>query len=109
MQKEAYTINKGINRPIEFRGLKAQYVWYLGAGLLGLLILFAILYIVGVNSFVCLLIVAAGGTFLFMRIYQMSRQYGQYGLMKKLARRKIPATIKVRSRQVFTRLQKSNS
>ncbi len=40
-----YAINKSINKPVEFKGLKAQYIWYLGGGLLFLLILFAVLYI----------------------------------------------------------------
>ena len=47
MASSIYGINKGINKPIEFRGLKAQYIWYLAGGLVGLLVLFAILYISG--------------------------------------------------------------
>ena len=39
MSSPVYPINKGINRPLEFKGLKAQYIWYLGAGLLVLLVL----------------------------------------------------------------------
>ena len=54
MASSVYQINKGINKPIEFKGLKAQYIWYLGGGLVALLILFAIIYIAGVNMFICL-------------------------------------------------------
>ena len=72
MSVSVYPINKGINRPIEFKGLKAQYIWYLGAGLLGLLILFAILYIAGINTFICLAIIVGASTGLFMRVYDMS-------------------------------------
>jgi len=61
MASSVYKINKGINKPIEFKGLKAQYIAYLGAGLIVLLILFAILYIVGVNMFVCLAFIGALG------------------------------------------------
>ena len=39
-----YQINKGINKPIEFKGLKAQYIGYLAVGLVILLIGFAIMY-----------------------------------------------------------------
>nr|WP_262712406.1 DUF4133 domain-containing protein [Arachidicoccus ginsenosidivorans] len=35
-----YEINKGVNRAIEFRGLKAQYIYYLAVGLAVLLLLF---------------------------------------------------------------------
>lgn len=99
-----YKINKGINKPIEFKGLKAQYIAYLGAGLVVLLILFAILYIVGVNMFICLALVATLGTALFMTVYQMSDTYGQYGLLKKLARRSLPSTLIGSSRKLFISL-----
>ena len=44
MGNSVYSVNKGINKSIEFKGLKAQYIWYLGGGVVALLILFAILY-----------------------------------------------------------------
>jgi hypothetical protein len=89
-----YSINKGINKSIEFKGLKAQYIWYLGGGLVSLLVLFAILYICGVNMFICLSIIVAAGSALFMYVYKMSREYGEYGLMKKLAKQGVPKIIK---------------
>lgn len=96
-----YKINKGINKPIEFKGLKAQYIAYLAAGLIALLILFAVLYIAGVNMFVCLALTAILGTALFMTVYRLSDKYGEHGLIKKLARRSIPYFIKVSSRKPF--------
>lgn len=106
MATSVYTINKGINKPIEFKGLKAQYIWYLGGGLLALLILFAILYICGVNTFVCLGIIVISGTALFVYVYKLSHQYGEHGMMKSLAKRSIPSVIKTYSRKVFTSLCK---
>jgi hypothetical protein len=101
-----FPINKGINRPVEFKGLKAQYIWWLGGGLIAVLVVFAILYIFGLNAFVCLGIAVLLGTLLFMKVYGMSRKYGEHGLMKKLSRRYIPTCIKVRSRNVFLQLSK---
>jgi len=89
-----YQINKGINKPIEFKGLKAQYIWYLGGGLVALLILFAIIYICGVNIFLCLALIVSLATALFMYVYKLSRTYGEYGLMKKLAHKAVPKVIK---------------
>jgi len=106
MGTSVYQINKGINKPVEFKGFKAQYIWYLGGGLIGLLILFAILYISGVNTFVCLGLILTLGFFLFSCVYRLSHKYGQYGLMKKMAKRSIPKTIKVSSRKEFTGLKK---
>ena len=101
MANSVYPINKGINQSIEFRGLKAQYIWYLGGGIVVLLIAFAIMYFTGLPTFVCIGIIAIAGTFLVMKIYSMSNQYGEYGLMKTLAQKQVPKVIKLRSRAVF--------
>ncbi len=100
--------HKGINKLIEFKGLRAQYIAYLAAGLISLLILFAVLHIIGVNMFVCLALIAILGTILFMSVYPMSDKYGQYGLLKKLAIRSIPDSIKATTGKVFTDLAKQN-
>jgi hypothetical protein len=99
-----YKINKGINKPIEFKGLKAQYIGYLGVGVILLLVIFAIVYISGVNMFVCLGLIALLGTLLFMGVYKMSDSYGQHGLLKKLAKRNIPKCLVCRSRKIFYEL-----
>lgn len=101
MSNSVYAINKGINKSIEFKGLKAQYIWYFGAGVIGLLILFAILYIIGVNSFVCIGIILIAGTGLTIKMYALSNTYGEYGMMKKLAKRSIPKVIRSKNRTVF--------
>ncbi len=101
MANSVYKINKGINKPIEFRGLKAQYIWYLGGGLVILLILFAILYIIGVNTFICVSLIAILGVVLFTWVYGISNKYGEHGMMKKLAERGVPNVVKSYSRKVF--------
>lgn len=104
MATSVYQINKGINRPIEFKGLKAQYIGYLGGGLVVLLILFSFLYITGVNMFLCLVIILMLTTLLFVLVYRINAKYGQYGLMKKIARQNIPAHLRSGSRYVFLSL-----
>ena len=99
-----YKINKGINKPIEFKGFKAQYIWYLGIGLVALLILFAILYIVGVNTYVALVLILILGGGLYMRMSKLSNKYGEYGMMKKVASQSVPRVIKSYSRKMFTSL-----
>jgi len=75
---------------------------------LGLLILFAIMYFAGLNTFFCLGIVIIGGTILFMFVYRLSNKYGEYGMMKKAASRSIPKVIKSNSRNIFIRIKKVN-
>ena len=97
---ETYHSNMARRQVLSLR-LKAQYIWYLGAGLLALLILFAILYICGVNSFICLGLIMILGTALFLYVYKLSHDYGEYGMMKKMAARGIPRVIKSRTRKFF--------
>jgi hypothetical protein len=97
-----YTVNK----PVVFRGLKAQYIWWLGGGLMVLMIVYAIMYICSVNTFISLGVIIAMGSFLVAYVYKLSHKYGEFGMMKKMARRNIPRVVKVYSRKVFLRLKK---
>jgi hypothetical protein len=101
-----YQINKGINKPIEFKGLKAQYIGYLAGGLVGLLILFAVMYISGMPVYCCILVISILGGGLFYQVFRLSHKYGQYGLMKRSAMRYLPRYLKLNSRKLFTRLKK---
>lgn len=109
MANSVYQINKGINRSIEFKGLKAQYIWYLGGGVVGLLIVFAVMYIIGLPTYLCIGIILAAGTILVMKIYGMSNKYGEHGLMKALARKQVPKVIQSRSRKIFMGTKKVQS
>ncbi|MEJ0080914.1 MAG: DUF4133 domain-containing protein [Puia sp.] len=106
MTNSVYKINKGINKSIEFRGLKAQYIWYLAGGIGGLFILFVILYVLGINSFICIGLVGMAGTAVFMWTYKLSNTYGEHGMKKKLAGRSIPKAIKNYSRSAFIKYGK---
>lgn len=104
MATSVYHINKGINKPIEFRGLKAQYISYLAIGLVVLLLLFIVLYLAGVHLVICMTTVFLSGGGLFTGVYYLNRIYGQHGLQKKVARYNIPATIRITSRKPFIHL-----
>ncbi len=109
MANSVYQINKGINQSIEFKGLKAQYIWYLGGGVVALLIVFAAMYIIGLPTYLCIGIILTAGTFLVMEIYGMSNKYGEHGLMKALARKQVPKLIKSRSRKIFMGIKDKQS
>src|SRR5690606_19016496 len=109
MGNSVYKINKGINNPIVFKGLKGQYIGYLAIGVLVLLVLFAILYVIGVNVFLCMGLVLTLGVLLFITVFRMSDKYGRNGLAKKLARRKVPEYLKGTSRKLFIQLKSPNN
>ena len=96
-QEITYHINKGVNRPLEFRGLKAQYIYILAIGLAALLVGFTIMYIAGVPIYLCLPVVLIVGSGLFVGVYRLSHRYGEHGLMKALALRQVPTAIFCRS------------
>lgn len=88
-----YNINKGIGRTVEFKGLKSQYLFIFAGGLLGTLILVMILYLTGVNSFICLFIGAGGASLIVWQTFLLNRKYGEHGLMKIGARKRHPRYI----------------
>jgi len=108
MARLTYAINKGINRSIVFRGLKGQYIWYAGGAMFMVMILYALMYILGVNTYLCLLTAALIAAASIMTVYQLSSSYGEHGLTKAMAERKIPGRVKATSRKRFINIIKSN-
>jgi len=89
-----YPINKGVDRPVVFHGLTAQYIWWLGGGILCCLLLFALLYLLGVSMVVCVLLVFILAGVWIWQVYHLSKRYGKDGLMKKMAAGAIPKWVK---------------
>ena len=101
---KTYSINKGINAAIEFRGLKAQFIVYLVAVVVGSFVGFGLMHAAGVNAYVSTSLALGLGGFGTGRVFGLSRKYGQYGLMKRAARRKVPGALLSRSRLFFVHL-----
>jgi len=106
MEQKSYTLHKGVNKPIEFVGLKAQYILIAGAILVGDVLLFAILYVCKVNPWICITTSLGVGASGIATTYKMSRKYGQYGWQKMRDAKKFPKTIRYTSREIFTSLKK---
>jgi hypothetical protein len=96
-----YSVNRNINKSITFKGFKAQYIWWLAGGIIGTLIAFAVLYIAGVNTYLCLLFALGSIATVVWKAYGLSKKYGEHGLMKKRAASYIPVTLRSRSRSPF--------
>lgn len=102
-----YNINKGIGRTVEFKGLKAQYLFIFAGGLLGLLIVVMIMYMAGVSTYFCLGLGGISASLLIWQTFSLNRKYGEHGLMKLGANKKHPKYII--SRKSIFRYLKSNS
>lgn len=101
MAARTFEINKGINRSIVFKGLKSQYIWYMGGAMFVLLILYALMYLFKVSTFISLGIIICLATGSIMGIYQLSASYGEHGLTKALAARKLPRLVRSTSHKPF--------
>jgi 4-hydroxybenzoate polyprenyltransferase len=102
-----YQINKGVSKPIVFKGLRAQYIAYLAVGLVLLLILFAVLYICGTGLIIVLPLVLVLGSGLFYTVFKLSHRFGEHGLSKHFAEKRLPQYLRFNSRKIFIQL-KSN-
>ena len=106
---ETYPINKGIGRSVEFQGLKSQYLFIFAGGLLALFVLFVILYMAGVNQWICIGFGGTSTSILVWQTFSLNKKYGEHGLMKRSAlhshprylinRRRIPRLFRHRERK----------
>ena len=93
-----YPVNKGIGRPVEFKGLKSRYLFIFCGGLLALFILFVILYMAGVDQWVCIAFGVAAASVLVWLTFRLNTRYGEHGLMKLGAARMRPRHVLHRRR-----------
>ena len=85
-----YSINKGIGRSAEFQSLKAQYLFIFAGGLLGLFIVFVIMYLAGINQWFCIAFGIISALALVYGTFYLNQKYGEHGLLKIQARRNHP-------------------
>lgn len=85
-----YNINKGIGNSVEFKGLKAQYLFVFAGGLLAVFVVFVILYMIGVNQWICIGFGVIAASVLVWLTFSLNQKYGEHGLMKLLAKRQHP-------------------
>ena len=93
-----YSINKGIGRGVEYKGLKAQYLFIFAGGLLALFMVFVIMYIAGLSQWICIGFGVTAASVLVWLTFHLNAKYGQYGLMKLGA-------VKYRPRYIINRLR----
>jgi hypothetical protein len=85
-----YNVNRGIGKPAEFKGLKSQYLFIFAGGLLGLFIVFVIMYMAGVSQWICIIFGVTAASILVYGTFHLNSKYGEHGLMKAQARRNHP-------------------
>lgn len=102
-----YTINKGIGKPIEFKGLISQYLFIFTGGLLAEFILFVIMYLIGIDQMVCWGFGIVTTPILIWLTFRLNDKYGEFGLMKQVALKTHPRYIinRLRVRRLLKRIK----
>jgi len=85
-----YNVNKGIGKSVEFKGLKAQYLFIFAGGLLAVFVVFVIMYMIGIDQWVCIGFGVIAASALVWLTFNLNARYGEHGLMKLLAKRQHP-------------------
>ena len=85
-----YSVNKGAGNPVEFKGLKSQYLFVFAGGLVTVLLAVVILYLAGVDQWICIPFGTVSGGLLAWAVFRLNARYGTHGLMKAAARRRHP-------------------
>ena len=88
-----YPVHKGLGRPVEFKGLKAQYLFIFCGGLLAVFVLFVVMYMAGVAQGICIGFGAVSASALVWFTFHLNGKYGEHGLMKLGASRSRPRYI----------------
>lgn len=93
-----YIVNKGIGKEVEFKGLRAQYLFIFAGGLLSVFIVFVVMYMAGINQWFCIGFGIIAASVLVWLTFHLNEKYGTYGLMKAASRRRHPRRIINRKR-----------
>lgn len=97
-----FSMNKGIGKPAEFKGLKSQYLFIFAGGLLAIFIVFVVMYMAGIGQWICIGFGASVAFLLVWLTFFLNGKYGEHGLMKLQARHSHPNYII--SRKAVSRL-----
>ena len=88
-----YPVNRGIGKPVEFKGLKSQYLFIFCGGLLAVFVVFIVLFMAGVNQWLCIGFIVSASLLLVWQTFRLNARYGTHGLMKAAARKRHPRFI----------------
>ena len=105
---EKYTVNRGIGKPVEFKGLKSQYLFIFCGGLLAVFVVFIVLFMAGVNQWLCIGFIVSASLLLVWQTFRLNARYGTHGLMKAAARKRHPRYVlnRLKIPRLFTKNKK---
>ena len=85
----AYQINKGVGKSVEFKGIRAQYVLYLVVGVVCSFVLFFLSSLL-FGQWLAVAVGIGAGLLSFALVYFLNARFGEHGLMHFMAGRCVP-------------------
>ena len=92
-----YQVNRGVGKPVEFFGLRSQYVIYF-VFLVLLVLLFSFILTILLDVMGALLIGVIAFLLAICSCFKLNNTYGEYGLMQLMASKKVVKHISVTKR-----------
>ena len=72
-----FEINKGVGREVEFKGLRAQYLFIFAFGLLAVFVVFVIMYTAGIGQWTCIGFGVSAATAVVWLTFSLNRRFRQ--------------------------------
>ncbi len=95
-----YNIHRGVDKPVEFKGLFGQYLFIFVCGVLLTFVVFVVLYLSGVDQTVCFGFAVCASLLLGAGTFRLQAKYGRFGLLKRFASMRHPRRI-VHRRSIY--------
>jgi Domain of unknown function (DUF4133) len=89
---ETYRSNMTRRRVLSLR-LQSQYLFIFAGGLLGTFVVFIVIYLAGINQWVCIFTGLVLAFVVVWLTFSLNRKFGRFGLMKVQATRTFPRRI----------------
>lgn len=103
-----YSINRGVENEIEFKGLKGKYVYILSLGIGTSLFGGIFLTIIGLPNIASSILAGIGIISSTAYAFRQNKKNGRWGRDKKMAKNMYPAGI-VRRKYIFDKLLKKSN
>jgi hypothetical protein len=81
-----YTIHRGVDNEIEFRGLRGKHFYHAAICVIATLFLGLFLYMVGVPPLLTLTFLSVAGSSALWLIFRNNKRYGRWGAVKQTVR-----------------------
>lgn len=89
-----YDINKGVNRPLDFYGLKEQNIIYFAAGILIAIVFY--FFLAFINQYVAIAVAIVIAAVDYLACYYINNKFGVHGLAKSSAMKSCPQRIQIK-------------